>query len=197
MSFSSSVEPKSGGGGGTATVLGFGGRTPAVVLELLSSWSTIQDADEARTIRLERSGAMEEALAAAPYRTFLRRSGSPAAPTTNSLLVYQLPASWIEYVSAVGAAEAHRVRTAILQQPPAPDTTTTVVAYDPVTDRLVGTSNTTTVEEIVTAVGSSSNASTPTAAALRAALARATLQALAALDQQAAEHALSPPKKTR
>eukprot|EP00977_Amphora_coffeiformis_P028781 scaffold37050_cov199-Amphora_coffeaeformis.AAC.3 len=93
------------------TILGFGGRAPSAVLELLRQ--AVTDEGLVQTIRPERSQAVELALLAAPYRVFLHNAENNSnKATAMDVLIYGLPTSFTEYVGA--AAEAARARTHLL-----------------------------------------------------------------------------------
>jgi formyltetrahydrofolate-dependent phosphoribosylglycinamide formyltransferase len=156
---------------GSATVLGFGGRAPTAVLELVASLPLEY------TIALSRSSRFVRALSHAPYRRFLQAASlestlSSSATTQQypAFLVYQIPSSVIEYIQ--GSNEAAFVRAALL------DCTqnTVVVLYDPTSDTLLGG----TMETILLALTDDAHSES------RTCLTCAALQALAALDAETA-----------
>lgn len=147
----------------TATALGFGGRTPPLVLQALAGSVT----DEGiQTISPVRSQAMQLALCEAPYRVFLEND-VPTDKTPNSLLIYCLPSSTTEYLSF--PTEAASVRSILLTEPD-----TVVAVYDPKNDHLVGGE----AETVISAVGGNK--------AKQQALAMAALSHISELDQLAA-----------
>jgi len=98
----------------TATVVGFGGKAPPKVLEVLSTAAKTGLVGE---IRLERSSSMELALCRAPYRTFLKHNdlvGTAELASAHDLLVYCLPTSVAEYLNF--HEEASKIRSALLNQ---------------------------------------------------------------------------------
>ena len=113
----------------TATVLGFGARAPAAVLEILSkavSQGAIQQ------ILPQRSSSIELALSQAPYRTFLDNNNGTTS-TGKDLLLYCLPTSWPEY-AATATSEAATVRSTLLSF----DSSTVVAVYDASQDKFLG-----------------------------------------------------------
>ena len=87
-----------------ATAVSFGSKTPTLVLQLLT------DGKYAK-INLRRSSALELALLAPPYRTFLD-SGDEADEVEHTL-IYCLP-TMAEYLSESGQIDAEFVRKSIL-----------------------------------------------------------------------------------
>eukprot|EP00522_Entomoneis_paludosa_P016391 CAMPEP_0172445032 /NCGR_PEP_ID=MMETSP1065-20121228/5017_1 /TAXON_ID=265537 /ORGANISM="Amphiprora paludosa, Strain CCMP125" /LENGTH=1149 /DNA_ID=CAMNT_0013195825 /DNA_START=38 /DNA_END=3487 /DNA_ORIENTATION=- len=156
----------------TATVLGFGGRAPPVVLEVVSQ--AVHQSGVKQVIP-QRSSSIELALAKAPYRAFLEYTSSvakegngDATESGKDLLVYCLPSSWAEYV-ATAATEAAKVRSVLLSF----DTsaTTVVAVYDSAQDKILGGA------DVLAALGGDVTA--------QQTLAMAALSALTALDQKA------------
>jgi formyltetrahydrofolate-dependent phosphoribosylglycinamide formyltransferase len=119
------------------TVLGFGGRAPALVLDLLSRTVT----EGFVQIIPRQSQSIELALCQAPYRVFLLQDGDDDAVVADSctvqldLMVYCLPTTVTEYLNA--SEEASHVRSVLLQQ----RDTIVVVVYDPITNTIIGSSN--------------------------------------------------------
>lgn len=170
-------------------MIGFGGRAPDTLLHLLTQL-------DGWNIQLQRSSAMEYALLEAPYRRFLRQHPPPPKTTTHktALLLYQLPTSWMEYVSAVGYTEAASVRAALLQQTNNHSSTKPVVVvaiYDPASHCILGGTNETVLQAVTEQDSPSESHSTA-----RSALAFAALNALAALDVQVAAQAIRSEKDT-
>lgn len=119
----------------TATVLGFGGRAPDVVLDVLSRAVALGISE----IVPERSHNFELALCDAPYRVFLKNDpvDSTTTSTNNnnkSLLIYCLPSSVTEYLT--NYQEALSVRSALLDV--AQNKTIVVALYDPKRSDFVG-----------------------------------------------------------
>lgn len=106
---------------GKAIVLGFGGRAPKAVLEILSR-AGIGD------IHVERSQTIEYGLLSAPHSTFLKNSGEE----TGSLLIYCIPSSISEYLKF--NEEASKVRAKIL----AVNEINVVAFYDTSTESILG-----------------------------------------------------------
>lgn len=173
----------------TATVLGFGARTPpevrptqslafrltpcTIISNLFSSFLQVLDllAKAVTEYGIEivapsRSQEMSLALSEAPYRIFPRNEPQPDKNPSN-LLLYCLPPTVTEYLGF--SSEASVVRTKILA------TETVVAIYDPKTSSLVGN---TTTDTVLAAVSGNADA--------RSTLAGAGLVALADLDQLAA-----------
>jgi len=146
----------------TATVLGFGGRAPALVLDLLSK----AVAEGIQTIQPQRSQSMQLALAGRPYRVFLEND-PVEGKTPHDLLVYCLPSSVTEYLGAF--AEASQVRSKLLSSDDS-----VVAIYDPKSNTLLGGDS----DSVVAAVAGDK--------VQQQALAMAALQALAEVDQKAA-----------
>lgn len=158
---------------GTATVVGFGGKTPPTILELLSCEPLLP-----YDIRLVRSSAFQRALTAPPHRRFL---SSMSKPTPSShlppVIFYALPPSVSEYIRCA-SDESNAVRAVLLQRPDV-----VVVAYDGIQDRIVGGDR----EAVMAAVLEKSHANISLFTA-------ATLQALSEQDIRAAQLATRSPK---
>jgi hypothetical protein len=127
-------------------------------------------------IRPKRSTAIPLELLKAPYRTFLSNASSEEDTESISLLLYGIPTSVTEYISA--RTEAEDVRAEILG-----DTSTVVVVYDVATDSIVGGST----EDVLTALSGD--------AEKQATLAAASLGALGKLDNAAIQEAIGPNKR--
>eukprot|EP00523_Entomoneis_sp_CCMP467_P007158 CAMPEP_0168722662 /NCGR_PEP_ID=MMETSP0724-20121128/2713_1 /TAXON_ID=265536 /ORGANISM="Amphiprora sp., Strain CCMP467" /LENGTH=1142 /DNA_ID=CAMNT_0008769341 /DNA_START=106 /DNA_END=3534 /DNA_ORIENTATION=+ len=119
----------------TATVLGFGGRAPPYVLEILSQAIHQNDVQE---IVPERSSSVELELAKAPYRCFLNGYDKSAAKASGGkdLLLYCLPSSWAEFV-ATAATEVSQVRSVLLSF----DSSTVVAVYDASQCKILGSAD--------------------------------------------------------
>ena len=125
----------------TATVLGFGGRAPPIVLHILSKAVNQNDIE---LILPERSSALDVALCQPPYRSFLDYTSkarddnddSDKIRTGRNLLLYCLPRSWTEY-KATATTETVRVRSVLLSF----DTSksTVVAVYDTEQETILGT----------------------------------------------------------
>ena len=150
-----------------ATVLGFGGRAPTAVLQVLAI--AVKEA-KVQTIVAQRSQAIQLALAGAPYRVFLKNVENleQSSSAKTNLLVFCLPSSTTEYLLA--PTEAQAVRTALLLN--ANDTV--VALYDVKHAQIVGGS----VESIIEALKGDLSK--------KQRLAMASLQHLSELDQLAA-----------
>jgi len=112
----------------TASVIGFGTRTPQCVLELLSKASK---QGFIQTISPVRSCSLELALLSPPYRTFLRnntilttKTTTTTTTTTKELIVLCLP-NVSEYTSCVD--EVNSIRSKLLSN----SGNVLVVVYDP------------------------------------------------------------------
>ncbi|VEU35771.1 unnamed protein product [Pseudo-nitzschia multistriata] len=151
-------------------VLGFGGRAPAEVLDLLSKARQECGIEE---IIPSRSQSIRSALLEAPYRTFLQESCENPKATT-SPLVYCLPTTVTEYIASSG--EADLVRSRILAGG-------VVLAYDVAGAALVGGS----VEDALSAIAGDEKA--------RSAFAGGALAAVSKLDARAVEEAVGPSKR--
>lgn len=117
-----------------ATVLGFGGRVPNELLELLTK--AVREIG-VQTITPKRSQNVQWALQKPPFRIFLQSSNDSASTATTTingknLLVYCKPSSVTEFIAA--NAEASIVRSTLLNDAH----TTVVVVYDPTTDSFCG-----------------------------------------------------------
>jgi len=156
-------------------VLGFGGRAPAQVLDLLAKASKEYGINQ---IIPNRSQAIQPALLQPPYRTFLKGSGGDCK-ATSSLMLYCLPSTVTEYLGF--PSEAELVRSKILSD--GSTSATVVVVYDTAADRIVGGS----VDDVLAAVAGNGDA--------RATLAAASLTALSNLDAQAIQQAVGPSKR--
>jgi len=156
----------------TATVVGFGTRAPATVLDLLSKVAKDCSINE---IRPKRSTAIPLELLKAPYRTFLSNASS-GETETESLLLYCIPTSVTEYITT--RTEADGVRAEILG-----DTATVVVVYDVETDSIVGGAT----EDVLAALSGNGEK--------QATLAAASLGALGKLDNAAIQEAVGPNKR--
>jgi phosphoribosylamine--glycine ligase/phosphoribosylglycinamide formyltransferase/phosphoribosylformylglycinamidine cyclo-ligase/phosphoribosylamine--glycine ligase/phosphoribosylformylglycinamidine cyclo-ligase len=157
----------------TATALGFGGRAPALVLDLLSR--AVRE-EGIVTVTPTRSQALPLALMEAPFRTFLsndnnnNKTESGGGKSPLDLLVYCLPTSVTEYLNA--AQEATLVRSKLLYG--SSDRQIVVVIYDVHKNAFVGGET----AQILDAVGGNNS--------YRQKLAMASLASLAELDQKAA-----------
>jgi len=150
-----------------ATVIGFGGRTPSKVLELISQAVSSEKVSDVKCLR---SQSIPNALLRPPYRTFC--TGNNAA--SNDLIVYCLPTSVSEYLAF--NAEANQVRSAILSSD------AVVAVYDATCDDFVGGS----IEDIISALSNESPK--------KEILSSAAIQALSSLDMMASTQ-ISGPKK--
>ena len=155
----------------TATVLGFGGRAPPIVLDLLAK--AVTEKGVAKIVP-RRSQSIELSLCQAPYRVFLHQDDNTFDDTDNlaelDLLVYCLPTSVTEYLNA--SDEASHVRSALLQQQ-----SVLVAIYDPNADAFIGSA---AVLEALTDLRKQQE------------LAVASLLALAKLDQELAAQQVGP-----
>ena len=88
-------------------LLGFGGRAPAAVCEIVSS--AVKN-DESIKIRLQRSQNMTHALCQAPYRVFVEDQEQNQGQDFS--IIYCLPDSETEYLNF--QHEAAQVRSTIL-----------------------------------------------------------------------------------
>jgi formyltetrahydrofolate-dependent phosphoribosylglycinamide formyltransferase len=111
----------------TATVLGFGGRAPTVVLDILAQAVGLG----VSVIVPLRSQNIELALLDAPYRVFLKNEVD-SSQNPKSLLIYCLPSSVTEYLNS--HHEAARVRETLLDFK---NNHTVVALYDPKHDSIV------------------------------------------------------------
>ncbi|GKY94594.1 hypothetical protein MPSEU_000424900 [Mayamaea pseudoterrestris] len=124
----------------TATALGFGGRAPNVMLEILAQAVAIGVSEILPT----RSQNMELALLNAPYRVFLKNQvDASKKPCPKNLLIYCLPTSITEYLNS--HHEAARVRNILLNMV---NTDTVVALYDPKTDAIVSVSPETVLQAL-------------------------------------------------
>lgn len=156
----------------TATVIGFGARTPVKVLQLLSQ--SVQEYG-IKTIIPKRSQRLEGALLEAPYRTFLSSTSVSDKTSPKNLIVYALPISVSEYF-ADGISESNFVRSKAI------DTLNysgddVVVTYDVKSDSFLGAAS--GKDDILSELNSSGRST---------ALASATLSALSSLDDLAAKN---------
>eukprot|EP00980_Cylindrotheca_fusiformis_P015445 scaffold4343_cov144-Cylindrotheca_fusiformis.AAC.23 len=159
----------------SATVLGFGARAPAVVLDLLSKTSSEGGIP---TIVPRRSQAIPLALLRAPYRTFLSNSGNNKVNKSSlSLLLYCLPTTETEYV--MFSSEVESVRSTIISG----DSSTVVAAYSVASNSVVGGS----IEDVLAAVAGNSEK--------QAALAAGLLEALTKIDLKTIQQVVAPSKR--
>ena len=182
----------------TATLLGFGARAPAPVLDLLSK--AVHNGVTTGVVQKiipQRSQSMELALAQAPYRVFLQNDNPEIKSDRQEqqaalldLLIYCLPTSVTEYLNA--SDEAAQVRSALLTK-----TDSVLVAiYDPATDTIIGSSNSSS-----SSCNSSSNTTDIVLEALagnrfhQQQLAVASLMALSKLDQDLAAQQVGPERR--
>jgi formyltetrahydrofolate-dependent phosphoribosylglycinamide formyltransferase len=114
----------------SASVLGFGGRKPPCVLEVLSKAVALGVSE----ILPERSQSIALGLTEPPYRVFLRNDALPDKSPRN-LLIYCIPSSVTEYLNT--HHEAARVRSFLLSS----SATTVVALYDPKADHFIGGSS--------------------------------------------------------
>jgi phosphoribosylamine--glycine ligase/phosphoribosylglycinamide formyltransferase/phosphoribosylformylglycinamidine cyclo-ligase/phosphoribosylamine--glycine ligase/phosphoribosylformylglycinamidine cyclo-ligase len=156
----------------TATVLGFGARTPQRVLDVLSRAVTDHGVV---SIDAQRSQNVELALCEAPYRVFAKNDSQPEKKEPPNVLIYCLPTSVTEYLGF--SQEASAVRSKLLN-----DSNTVVALYDPKSDGIVGGDSTLVLGAIR---GDEVAKST---------LAAASLSSLSQLDQLAAAQ-LGPEKR--
>lgn len=108
-------------------LLGFGGRAPAAVCEIVSS--AVKN-DESIKIRLQRSQNMTHALCQAPYRVFVGDQEQNQGQDFS--IIYCLPDSETEYLNF--QHEAAQVRSTILSSSSSP----VVAIYNPRTDNIEG-----------------------------------------------------------
>lgn len=155
-------------------VIGFGGRAPEKVLNLLSKARLECGIDE---IKPSRSQSIQFALFQAPHRTFLKESCDDSTATA-SLLIYCLPTSVTEYIGS--SSDAETVRSKIFASN---DSNCVVAVYDVSSVSFLGGS----IEDILAAVKGSEQA--------RSVFAGAALAALSNLDAKAAEQAVGPSKR--
>eukprot|EP00957_Ditylum_brightwellii_P211564 15366321-Ditylum_brightwellii.AAC.1 len=92
---------------GTAEVVGFGGKSPAEVLEVLSAAVTEK---AIASIVPKRSQNIELDLLNAPYRTFL--SNTDSSSSQKNLIIYCLPSTVTEYMTF--GSESSAIRSSIL-----------------------------------------------------------------------------------
>lgn len=130
----------------TATVLGFGGRAPSVILEILSK--AVQQFGFT-TIKPIRSHATELALLQAPYRTFLETNQQTLLHSKNAepdLLLYCIPSSYAEY--CMNQDEVTHVRSVLLDSSNLSTSITRqaiVILYNPFDDSIAGHTSADTV----------------------------------------------------
>lgn len=164
----------------TAIVLGFGGRAPLELLDLLYRSRSECGIKE---IIPRRSQSIEYSLLEAPYRTFLHCSIEKVndlyPKEISSLLVYCLPASVTEYVRF--SSEADFVRTKILNG--AKNENVVVATYDTESDSFLGGS----INDVLASVKGDEEK--------KSAFAIASLTALSKLDVAVAESAVVSPQK--
>ena len=122
----------------SATVLGFGGRAPHAVLDILAQAVGLGVSE----IVPVRSQNMALALLRAPYRVFLKNEVDPLKNPKN-LLIYCLPSSVTEYLNS--HHEAARVRDVLLNLSA---NNTVVVLYDPKHDGIVSVSSETVLQAL-------------------------------------------------
>jgi len=156
----------------TATVLGFGARTPQRVLDVLSRAVTDHGVV---SIDAQRSQNVELALCEAPYRVFAENDSQLEKKEPPNVLIYCLPTSVTEYLGF--SQEASAVRSKLLN-----DNNTVVALYDPKSDGIVGGDSTL----VLSAIGGD--------AVAKSTLAAASLSSLSQLDQLAAAQ-LGPEKR--
>lgn len=158
-----------------ATVVGFGGRAPAVVLELLASLPIEYN------VEIVRSASIEQSLVAPPFRRFLKSNTQDSLiGTSPAVLIYQIPSSAIEYMKHDD--ESALFRNTLLHGNASNKIDVLSVAYDPDSDSLLGAS----LNSILQAL---KDEKCPPFT-VRGNLAFAALKALAALDLKAAEMAI-------
>jgi len=155
-------------------VLGFGGRAPVEVLDLLSKARLECGIDE---IIPSRSQSIQFALLQPPHRTFLKESRDDCKATT-SLLVYCLPTTVTEYIGF--SSETELVRSKILA---ADDSISVVVVYDISSATFLGGS----IEDVLAAVTGNEQ--------VRSTFAAAALTAFSKLDAKTVEQAVGPSKR--
>lgn len=153
-----------------ATLIGFGGRAPSKVLELLSQ---AVSSERISDIQCLRSQSIPNSLLRAPYRTF--RSGNNLV-ANNDLIIYCLPTSVSEYLAF--GSEANEVRSAILQSK------AIVVIFDIKADNFVGGST----EDVLAALSNECQK--------KEILASAAIQALSSLDVMASSQIAGPKKQS-
>lgn len=119
----------------SVTLLGFGGRSPPSILQIVSS--LVKELGIVSIIPI-RSQSIELDLLQEPYRTFLKNdSGTNGKKNHCDLLVYCLPTSFTEY--SLNHEEAARVRSAILRSECSmTENPTIAVLYDATKDIIVG-----------------------------------------------------------
>lgn len=125
-----------------ATVIGFGGRAPVQVLEVLSE-SIQHHAISSSNVTFQRSPKIVLSLHCAPYRVFLSSQDKKANPPATKLLLYCLPTTVSEYLAF--SHDANQVRSAILSSSSfrttnSPHTNAKIVVaiYDPISNSFLG-----------------------------------------------------------
>ena len=163
----------------SASIIGFGGKAPSQVLQVLSDAVAAGLISDIKTIR---SQNITLPLSRAPYRTFSSGNSSPS--NGRDLIIYCLPTSVTEYVSF--GTESNVVRSTILSNfSSSSDGNETVVAiYDHNSNSFSGGF---TSADILSALSSTSNDP-------KSNIATASLQALSSMDVLASSQ-LSGPKK--
>mmetsp|Transcript_20673 Transcript_20673/g.29037 ORF Transcript_20673/g.29037 Transcript_20673/m.29037 type:complete len:1181 (+) Transcript_20673:197-3739(+) len=152
----------------SVTILGFGGRAPKEILEVVSKGvkdGTIEN------VTIQRSQSMDCALSRAPYRTFVSSSSSTSSLNGPIITLYCLPTNVTEYLQFYN--EANSVRTCIMSG------TGTAIVYDPSKGSFLG--DKVTVESILSALSSNSISK----ASFFSSLSSQTLQSLSQLDTMA------------
>jgi len=157
---------------GTARVIGFGGKAPTEVLDLLAQ---SVDAGQTSEVNPERSQAIGLELCKAPYRTFLLGYNNEST-SHSDLIIYCLPSSVTEYLGF--GDEANNLRSIILSG----SNDTAVTVFDPKTGEFLGGS----ASDIIEALSGNDD--------IKNKLASSTLDALASLDKLAADQICGPNK---
>mmetsp|Transcript_19441 Transcript_19441/g.28653 ORF Transcript_19441/g.28653 Transcript_19441/m.28653 type:complete len:1139 (-) Transcript_19441:492-3908(-) len=152
-----------------ASVIGFGARSPAKVLDLLSQSVAAEKVSDINSVRSQTIGF---SLLQEPYRTFC--SGNTVA--SNELIVYCLPSSASEYIGF--GSESNTVRSAILSS------SAVVVVYDVKDDSFAGGS----IDDILAALANDIGK--------KESLASGAMQALSSLDLLAARQIAGSKKQS-
>jgi hypothetical protein len=155
-------------------VLGFGGKAPVEVLNLLSKARLEYGIDE---IIPNRSQSIKSALLQAPHRTFLKDAVVSDRKATSSLIIYCLPTTVTEYIGF--SSEADLVRSNILSG----GSDVVVVVYDIISNKFLGGS----IDDILVAITGNVD--------VQSAFAGTSLMALSKLDAKAVEQAVGPTKR--
>lgn len=155
-------------------VLGFGGKAPIEVLNLLSKARLEYGIGE---IIPNRSQSIQSALLQAPHRTFLKDTVVSDTKATSSLVIYCLPTTVTEYIGF--SSEADQVRSNILSG----GSDVVVVVYDIISNKFLGGS----IDDILVAITGNADA--------QSAFAGTSLMALSKLDAKAVEQAVGPTKR--